>query len=118
MDFFNSLVIRTTLAVIGGIFYAFLTYAIVMSLHLSYEFVIVASVFVYLFYLAQGFFSSSLESTPPIIQKEEKDSLKHLPKKILSISPLNGSENSITIMTSFFLLFWVSSPYFSSSLSF
>ena len=55
MDFFNSLVIRTTLAVIGGIFYAFLTYVIVMSLHLSYEFVIVASVFVYLFYLSSRF---------------------------------------------------------------
>jgi hypothetical protein len=52
MDFFNSLVIRITLAVIGGIFYAFLTYMIVMFLNLSYEFVIVAAVFVYLFYLS------------------------------------------------------------------
>jgi hypothetical protein len=52
MDFFNSLVIRTTLAVIGGTFYAFLAYVIVMSLHLPYEFVIVATVFVYLFYLS------------------------------------------------------------------
>jgi hypothetical protein len=55
LDFFNSLLIRTTLAVIGGIFYAFLTYVIVMSLHLPYEFVIVASVFVYLFYLSSRF---------------------------------------------------------------
>ncbi len=52
MDFVNSLVIRITLAVIGGIFYAFLTYMIVMFLNLSYEFVIVAAVFVYLFYLS------------------------------------------------------------------
>ena len=52
MDFFNSLLIRITLAVIGGIFYAFLTYMIVMFLNLSYEFVIVAAVFVYLFYLS------------------------------------------------------------------
>jgi hypothetical protein len=52
MDFFNSLPIRITLAVIGGIFYAFLTYLIVMFLNLSYEFVIVAAVFVYLFYLS------------------------------------------------------------------
>jgi len=52
MDFFNSLLIRITLAVIGGIFYAFLTYLIIMSLNLSYEFVIVAAVFVYLFYLS------------------------------------------------------------------
>ena len=52
MVFFNSLLIRITLAVIGGIFYAFLTYLIVMFLNLSYELVILASVFVYLFYLS------------------------------------------------------------------
>jgi hypothetical protein len=52
MEFFNSLLIRFTLAVIGGIFYAFLTYMSAMFLELSYEFVIVAAVFVYLFYLS------------------------------------------------------------------
>jgi hypothetical protein len=52
MDFFNSLLIRITLAVIGGIFYAFLTYMITMFLNLSYEFVIVVAIFVYLFYLS------------------------------------------------------------------
>jgi len=51
MGFFNSLLIRITLAVTGGIFYAFLTYLIVTFLKLSYEFVILASVLVYLFYL-------------------------------------------------------------------
>jgi len=51
MTFFNSLLIRITLAVIGGIFYAFLTYWIVLSLRLPYEFAILASVFVYLLYL-------------------------------------------------------------------
>jgi len=52
MGFFNSLLIRITLAVIGGIFYAFLTYSIVMFLNLFYELVILTSVFVYLFYLS------------------------------------------------------------------
>ena len=52
MVFFNSLLIRITLAVIGGIFYAFLTYRIVIFLHLSYEFVILMTVFVYPFYLS------------------------------------------------------------------
>jgi hypothetical protein len=52
MDFFNSLLVRITLAVIGGIFYAFLTYMITIFLNLSYEFVIVTAVFVYLFYLS------------------------------------------------------------------
>jgi len=52
MDFFNSLLIRITLAVIGGIFYAFLTYLITIFLNFPYEFVMVAAVFVYLFYLS------------------------------------------------------------------
>ena len=52
MGFFNSLLIRITLAVIGGIFYAFLTYMIVMFLNLSSELVTLAAIFVYLFYLS------------------------------------------------------------------
>jgi hypothetical protein len=52
MGFFNSLLVRITLAVIGGVFYAFLTYLIAMFLNLPYEFVILASVFVYLLYLS------------------------------------------------------------------
>lgn len=52
MGFFNSLLIRMTLAVIGGIFYAFLTYLIVKLLNLPYEFVILASVLVYLLYVS------------------------------------------------------------------
>lgn len=51
MGFFNSLLIRITLAVIGGIFYAFLTYRIVIFLKLPYELAILAPIFVYLFYL-------------------------------------------------------------------
>jgi len=41
-----------TLAVVGGIFYTFLTYSIVKLLNLPYEFVILASVLVYLFYVS------------------------------------------------------------------
>ena len=52
MTFFNSLLIRITLAVIGGVFYAFLTYWIVLFVRLPYEFSILASVFVYLSYLS------------------------------------------------------------------
>jgi hypothetical protein len=49
---FNSLSVRITLAVIGGIFYASLTYRIVLFLDLPYEMVILASAFVYLLYLS------------------------------------------------------------------
>jgi hypothetical protein len=52
MVFFNSLLIRITLAVIGGIFYAFLTYRIVIFLKPLYEFAILSAVFVYLLYLS------------------------------------------------------------------
>ncbi len=51
MGFFNSLHIRITLAVIGGIFYAFLTYLIVTFLKLPYKFVALVSGLVTLFYL-------------------------------------------------------------------
>ena len=55
MEFFNSLLIRFALAVIGGIFYAFLTYMIALFLKLPYEFVVVATFFVYLLYLSSRF---------------------------------------------------------------
>ena len=51
MGFFNSLLIRITLAVIGGIFYAFLTYRIVIFLKLPYQFAILSALSVYLLYL-------------------------------------------------------------------
>ncbi len=81
MDFFNSLVIRTTLAVIGGIFYAFLTYVIIMSLNLSYEFVIVAAVFVYLFYLSSRFLLLFSGIDSPFYSKGGKGLSKTPPKK-------------------------------------
>jgi hypothetical protein len=81
MDFFNSQVIRTTLAVIGGIFYAFLTYVIAMSFHLSYEFVIVAAVFVYLFYLSSRFLLLFSGIDSPYYSKGVKGLPKTPPQK-------------------------------------
>ena len=75
-----------------------------MNLSLSLQFL---STF---FTLAQGFYSSFQESTPLIIQKEGKDLSKHPLKIILSTPLLNGLENSITGMTSFFLFFSGWSP--------
>ena len=51
MGFFNSLLIRITLAILGGVLYALLTYALILSLNLSSPLAIVAAFFVYLFYL-------------------------------------------------------------------
>ena len=76
MDFFNSLLIRFTLAVIGGIFYAFLTYLITIFLNLSYEFVIVTAVFVYLFYLSSRLLLLFSGINSPYYSKEEKRPFK------------------------------------------
>lgn len=81
MDFFNSLLIRITLAVIGGIFYSFLTYLIIMSLNLSYEFVIVAAVFVYLFYLSSRLLLLFSGIDSPYYSKGGKGSSKTLAEK-------------------------------------
>ncbi len=76
MDFFNSLQIRITLAVIGGIFYAFLTYLIFRFLNLSDEAIIVTSVFVYLFYVSSRFLLLFSGVDSPYYSKRVKGSFK------------------------------------------
>ncbi len=51
MGFFNSLLIRITLAVLGGALYALLTYALILSFNLSSPLAIPAALSVYLLYL-------------------------------------------------------------------
>jgi hypothetical protein len=55
MGFFNSLLIRITLAVLGGVLYALLTYALILFLNLSFPFAILAAFLVYLLYLGSRF---------------------------------------------------------------
>ena len=81
MGFFNSLVIRVTLAVVGGIFYAFLTYMIVMFLNLSYEFVILAAAFIYLFYLSSRLLLLFSGIDSPYYSKPRKGSSIAPPEK-------------------------------------
>src|SRR4030043_1999598 len=81
MGFFNSLLIRITLAVIGGIFYAFLTYRIIIFLHLSYEFVVLAAVFVYLFYLSSRLLLLFSGIDSPYYSKPRKGSSIAPPEK-------------------------------------
>ena len=81
MDFFNSLPIRITLAVIGGIFYAFLTYMTIIFLNLSYEFIIIAAVFVYLFYLSSRLLLLFSGIDSPYYSKGRKESSKATAEK-------------------------------------
>ena len=81
MGFFNSLLIRITLAVIGGVFYAFLTYLIVVFLNLSYEFVILTAVFVYLFYLGSRLLLLFSGIDSPYFLRARKGPSRTLPEK-------------------------------------
>ena len=76
--FFNSLLIRITLAVIGGIFYALLTYMIVLFLNVPYEFVTLASVVVYLFYVGSRFVLLFSGIDSPYYSKGRKEPLSSL----------------------------------------
>ena len=51
MGFFNSLSIRIPLAIIGGILYSALTYAVIIRLDLSSDLAILAAFIVFFFYL-------------------------------------------------------------------
>jgi hypothetical protein len=51
MGFFNSFLIRITLAVLGGAFYALFTYALLLFLNVPSSLATLAACFVYLFYL-------------------------------------------------------------------
>jgi hypothetical protein len=55
MGFFNSLSIRITMAMVGGIFYGLLTQTITLMLGLSSELAVIASFIVFFFYLASRF---------------------------------------------------------------
>lgn len=55
MGFFNSLPIRITMAMVGGIFYGLLTQAIALLVGLSSELAVIAAFIVFFFYLASRF---------------------------------------------------------------
>jgi len=118
MDFFNSLLIRVTLAVIGRIFYAFLAYTILILMGLASELVIPAAVLVYLFYLGSRLLLlfSGIDS-PYYSREREKGLQRYLLERIPSPSQPNGSENSIAFTTPLFLFFLASCLFFFSSLS-
>jgi len=81
MGFFNSLLIRITLAVIGGIFYAFLTYMIALFFKLYSSFAILAAVFVYFLYLGSRLLLLFSGIDSPYFLRARKGPSKTLPEK-------------------------------------
>jgi hypothetical protein len=81
MGFFNSLLIRITLAVLGGVLYALLTYALLLSLNLSSPLPVLVASFVYLFYLGSRFLLLFSGIDSPYYRREREGSAKILPEK-------------------------------------
>ena len=81
MGFFNSLLIRITLAVLGGALYALLTYALILSLRLSFPLAILAAFFVYLLYLGSRFLLLFSGIDSPYYRREKEGLAKTLLEK-------------------------------------
>ena len=81
MDFFNSLLIRITLAVLGGVLYALLAYALILSLNLSSPLPILAAFLVYLFYLGSRLLLLFSGMDSPYYRRERKGPSRPPPEK-------------------------------------
>jgi hypothetical protein len=81
MGFFNSLLIRITLAVLGGILYALLTYALILFLNLSSPLAILAASFIYLLYLGSRLLLLFSGIDSPYYRRERKELSRPPPEK-------------------------------------
>ena len=81
MGFFNSLLIRITLAVLGGVLYALLAYALILSLNLSSPLPILAAFLVYLFYLGSRLLLLFSGIDSPYYRRERKGPSRPPPEK-------------------------------------
>jgi hypothetical protein len=81
MGFFNSLLIRITLAVLGGVLYALLTYVLIHSLNLSSPLEIAAVFFVFLLYLGSRLLLLFSGIDSPYYRRGGKGPSKALPEK-------------------------------------
>ncbi len=81
MGFFNSLLIRITLAVLGGILYALLTYALILSLNFSSPLAILAASLVYLLYLGSRLLLLFSGIDSPYYRRERKRPSRTLPER-------------------------------------
>jgi hypothetical protein len=92
MGFFNSLLIRITLAVLGGILYALLTYALILSLNLSSSLAILAASLVYLLYLGSRFLLLFSGIDSPYYRREKEDLQKHSREEFFPRSSSMGGD--------------------------
>jgi len=81
MGFFNSLLIRITLAVLGGVLYALLTYALILFLNLSSSHAILTALLVYLLYLGSRLLLLFSGIDSPYYRRRREGSSKTLPGK-------------------------------------
>ena len=81
MGFFNSLLIRITLAVLGSTLYALLAYALILSLNPSSLLAILAALFVYLLYLGSRLLLLFSGSDSPYYRRKREGPAKTLLEK-------------------------------------
>ncbi len=81
MGFFNSLLIRITLAILGGALYALLTYALTLFLRLSSPLAILAAFLVYLLYLGSRLLLLFSGIDSPYYQRGREGPSKTLPER-------------------------------------
>ena len=81
MGFFNSFLIRITLGVFGGILYALLTYALILSFQLSSPLAIRAALFVFLLYLGSRLLLLFSGIDSPYYRRRREGPSKTLPEK-------------------------------------
>jgi len=81
VGFLNSILIRITLAVLGGILYALLTCALIRSLNLPSLLAILAALFVYLLYLGSRLLLLFSGIDSPYYRRRRGGPSKSLPEK-------------------------------------
>jgi hypothetical protein len=81
MGFFNSLLIRTTLAVLGGVLYALLTYALTLSLNLSSPLATLAAFLTYLLYLGSRLLLLFSGIDSPYYRRGRKEPANSIPER-------------------------------------
>jgi hypothetical protein len=81
MGFFNSLLIRITLAVLGGILYAVLTYALILFLNLPSPIALLAASVVYLFYLGSRLLLLFSGTDSPYYRRPREGLSRKLPER-------------------------------------